>query len=361
MRTRPARPLHPAAWWLWALGLATAASRTTNLLLLALILAVVLTVVAARRPAAPWALGLRTYLLLAATVVVLRVAFRVVLGADVGPTVLFTLPELPLPDVAAGIRLGGPVSAEGLVAALQDGLRLATLLVAVGAANLLADPKRLLTHLPAALHEIGSTVVVALTVAPQLVTSIGRVRRARRLRGGNVRGLRPLGATLMPVLEDALDRSIALAAAMDARGYGRSRHVPLRQRTLTAGLLLAGVCGLCIGLYGLLDGTAPRALGSPMLVLGTLLAAAGTILAGRRVGRTVHRPDRWAAPEVGVAVLGVVAGAAVVLAGQWSPAAVYPPVPPLTWPELPTLAGAGVVAALLAAVVAPPPEAVSRR
>ena len=32
------RPLHPGAWWLWALGLATAASRTTNPLLLGLIL-----------------------------------------------------------------------------------------------------------------------------------------------------------------------------------------------------------------------------------------------------------------------------------------------------------------------------------
>ena len=28
------RALHPGAWWLWALGLATAASRTTNPLLL---------------------------------------------------------------------------------------------------------------------------------------------------------------------------------------------------------------------------------------------------------------------------------------------------------------------------------------
>ena len=35
------RALHPGAWWLWALGLATAASRTTNPLLLALIIAVV--------------------------------------------------------------------------------------------------------------------------------------------------------------------------------------------------------------------------------------------------------------------------------------------------------------------------------
>ena len=35
------RELHPVAWWIWALGLATAASRTTNPLLLGSILAVV--------------------------------------------------------------------------------------------------------------------------------------------------------------------------------------------------------------------------------------------------------------------------------------------------------------------------------
>ena len=32
--SRLPRTLHPGAWWLWALGLATAASRTTNPLLL---------------------------------------------------------------------------------------------------------------------------------------------------------------------------------------------------------------------------------------------------------------------------------------------------------------------------------------
>src|SRR3712207_8930253 len=55
---RIARDLHPAAWWVWALGLATAASRTTNPWLLGLIVAVACFTVAARRTDAPWALGL---------------------------------------------------------------------------------------------------------------------------------------------------------------------------------------------------------------------------------------------------------------------------------------------------------------
>ncbi|HBF85621.1 MAG TPA: cobalt ABC transporter permease, partial [Streptomyces sp.] len=41
------------AWWLWALGLATAASRTTNPLLLGLLVGVAGYVVAAPRPGAP--------------------------------------------------------------------------------------------------------------------------------------------------------------------------------------------------------------------------------------------------------------------------------------------------------------------
>lgn len=342
--------MHPIAWWIWALGLATAASRTTNLLLLALILTVALTVVLARRTDAPWALGLRTYLVLAAVVVGVRLLFRILLGADTGPTVVMTLPTLPLPEAAGGIRIGGPVSLEGLVASVQDGVRLATLLICVGAANLLADPKRLLTHLPAALYEIGTTVVVALTVAPQLVESVGRVRRARRLRGGETRGLRSLRAILIPVLEDALDRSIALAAAMDSRGYGRSADVPTSHRRRTTTLLLAGLCGLCVGVYGLLDGTAPAALGTPMVLAGTALAAVGLRMAGRAVRRTRYRPDSWTSREWLVASTGIAAAALTALAGTVAPSLLFPPAQPLTWPVLPTMAAAGVLIALLPAL-----------
>jgi len=71
------RTLHPIAWWIWAIGLATAASRTTNPLLLALILAVAGIVVAARRTEAPWARAFKWYLLFGLVVIGLRVAFRI--------------------------------------------------------------------------------------------------------------------------------------------------------------------------------------------------------------------------------------------------------------------------------------------
>ena len=148
--------------------MAAAASRTTNPILLLMIVAVVAFVVSARRTDAPWARGFRAYVYLGLLVIAIRVVFRVLLDAQYGGHILFELPEVPLPEAVAGIRLGGPVSAEGVLAAVYDGLRLATLLLCVGAANTLANPKRLLQSMPSALHEIGVAVTVALSVAPQL-------------------------------------------------------------------------------------------------------------------------------------------------------------------------------------------------
>ena len=66
--TTDARP-HAVAWWLWAFGLAVAALRTTNPLLLGLLGAVIIVVAAARLPGAEARATMRGFLLLAAVVV----------------------------------------------------------------------------------------------------------------------------------------------------------------------------------------------------------------------------------------------------------------------------------------------------
>lgn len=348
------RGLHPGAWWLWALGMATAASRTTDPLLLALVLSTVALVVSRRRSDAPWARGFRFYLMLGVVVVGIRVLFRMLLDGQSGATVLFTLPELPLPEAAAGIRIGGPVSLEGILAAVYDGLRLATMLACIGAANALANPKRLLKAMPGALYEVGSAVVVALSVATQLVESLHRVRRARRLRGAPGRGLHTLTSLVVPVLEDALDRSLALAAAMDARGYGRTDAASGRSRAASGALLLGGLVGVCVGLYGLLDGTSPRALGLPVMVGGVVVAAVGLRVGGRSVSRSVHRPDPWGLAEWGVAASGLAAAGVVVWASAVDPAQLHPSIRPLAWPTLAALPTLGVLTGALAGWVSPP-------
>jgi energy-coupling factor transport system permease protein len=340
---------------MWAVAMAIAASRTTNPLLLALIVAVVCLVVAARRTDSPWGRAFRLYLLLGAVIVGLRMVLHVAVGFKYGEHLLLQVPSAPLPSWAAGIEVGGPVYLEGLLGAAYEGLRLATLIACIGAANALADPKRLLRTLPGALHDIGVAVVVSITVAPQLAESVLRVRRARRLRGEQVRGLRGIGRVVLPVLQDALDRSLALAAAMDSRGYGRTTNVGRRERQRTAALMLTGLLGACVGCYGLLDATSPAVTGAPTLAVGLALALTGTWLGGRRVQRTTYRPDPWRADEWIVAAVGVCVVAAMFVAGRLDPASLTAPLQPLAAPALPVLATLALLLGALPAVAAPPP------
>ncbi|MCC5950956.1 MAG: energy-coupling factor transporter transmembrane protein EcfT [Acidimicrobiia bacterium] len=334
--------------------MATAASRTTNPLLLALLIAVVAQVVAARRTDAPWARGFKAYIILGLVVIAIRVVFRMLLDGQHGTHVLFTLPEIPLPEAAMGIRLGGPVSLEGVLAAFYDGLRLATLLICIGAANVLANPKRLLAAIPPALHEVGVAITVALTMAPQLLESGQRVRRAQRLRGDAPGRVERLRRIVVPVLTDALDRSLLLAAAMDSRGYGRRAQVPTRTRLVVSALVLAGLAGVAVGTYGLLDATTPAALGLPVVAVGLLLAGVGLSVGGRGVRRTRYRPDPWRAPEWGVATTGALVAVALVVIGGINSAGLHPSVQPLEWPTLPPLATLAILVGLLPAVLAPP-------
>lgn len=90
--------LHPGAWWLWSLGLGTAATRTTNPLLLALLIATSAYVVATCRTRAPWSRSYSAFLKLALAVLVIRLFFAVALGSPIpGTHVIVTLPELPSP------------------------------------------------------------------------------------------------------------------------------------------------------------------------------------------------------------------------------------------------------------------------
>ncbi|GAA1363828.1 CbiQ family ECF transporter T component [Streptomyces beijiangensis] len=347
--------LHAGAWWLWALGLATAASRTTNPLLLLLLVAVSGYVVAARRTDAPWARSYSVFLKLALLVLGIRVVFTVVLGSPVpGTHVLFTLPQVPLPDWFQGIQLGGKVTAEGLLASVYQALKLAALLICVGAANALANPARLLKSLPGALYEAGVAVVVAMTFAPNLVADVTRLRAARRLRGRPDTGVKALLQVGLPVLEGALERSVALAAAMDARGYGRQADVPAAVRRTTAALTLAGLLGVCAGTYGLLA-AAGGVYGLPLLLIGVALAMGGLWLGGRRAVRTRYRPDHWGPRSWLVAGSGIAVAALMIRFSSTEALALNPSTLPLAAPQLPLWPAAAILVGLLPAFAAPAP------
>jgi energy-coupling factor transport system permease protein len=350
------RGLHPAAWWLWAGCLAGAATRTTNPVLLVLIAGVAAFVVSVRRTADAWSRSLVVFVRLGLVVIGLRVALQILFGDRLPGRVVFTLPEVPLPHWAAGVSVGGPVTAEAIVQAAVDGLRLAVILICFGAANSLASPYRLLRCLPAVLYEAGVAVTVSLAFAPELVMAIGGVRDARRLRGRPTRGLAGLRGMAVPVLESALDRSIQLAASMDSRGYGRREELPVGTRWaggLTTGL---GILVMTVGLYGVLDpGSLPGG-GLPFVATGAVLVGAGIVMSGRRSTRTRYRPDVWRTAEWLVVTSGLACLASLVVASVLGVPGLQLTLDPLAVPAVPVLPLAGVVVALTPALAAPVPQ-----
>ncbi len=349
------RGLHPAAWWLWAACLAGAATRTTNPMLLALIAAVAAFVVSARRTTAPWSRSIVFFFRMGVVVIVVRVVVQVLFGDRLPGHVLFTLPQVPLPSWAAGVSIGGQVTAESVIQAAVDGLRLAVILICFGAANSLASPYRLLRCLPAILYEAGVAVTVSLAFAPEVVMAIATVRDARRLRGRPTRGVAGLRGMAIPVLESALDRSLQLASSMDARGYGRRVAVPSGTRRWGTGSTAAGLLLVLVGVYGLLDTGSLPAGGVPFVAVGAVLVGVGMAVGGRRTNRTRYRPDVWRTAEWLVVGSGVVALAGLIVAGVAGVPGLQLVITPLHFPELPLLPTVGILVGLVPAVAAPAP------
>jgi energy-coupling factor transport system permease protein len=305
------RTVHPIAWWCWAMGLAIVSTRATNALATGVLIAVTTLVVLLCGRPSPWARVFRAYLILSAAIVAVRVVFYVLVGIKTSTNPILPLPRIPLPAWTGGIEFLGPVSLTELIGAASAGLSLAALVLCFGAAIALTDPKRALRSLPASLHLLGSSAVIAVTVAPQLMESWQRIRRAQGLRGARPSGVHAVRTTSMPVLEDALDRSLSLAASMDARGYARTDHAG--NGVVVASMFTALFCAV-IGTYALLERTTPSWLALPLLGVAAAAAAVGSAVASRHTRRTRYRPDPWTPTATLIAGCGLAAAVLVSVA-----------------------------------------------
>ena len=290
-----ASQIHPGAWWLLGLALAISASLSTNPLVLLTICAYAVAVIAfAREESAPWSNSIKFYLLLAAVVVLVRLIFRVIFNYSLPQgDVLFALPEVTLNlGFGSPVALFGNVSLASMQTALIDGLRLAAIILSIGLANSLANPRKLLKSTPAALYEVATAVSVAINLAPQLIESLQRVKRARSLRGRST-GLGALAGTIIPALEDTIDKSLSLAASMDSRGFGRRGALNNSEVRVARTFSLVAISLMLIGAYLLLTTGHGQlvALGIMGLGLGFMVAAAR--LASMRSNRTRYQKQRW--------------------------------------------------------------------
>lgn len=354
--------MHPGAWWAWAICVAAAVSQITNPLLLAIAMAAVVFVVLSRRTDAPWARAFRWYFYLGVFVIGTRVVLYILVGAKTGDTVVIQLPTINMPSWAAGIQLLGPISIEGLVVAACEGLRLAAMFLCFGAANALANPRRLLRLLPSALRDVGTAVVVAVSVVPTLVLGVGRVTRAQQLRGDLRGGIHRVRRVGLPLMEETLERSLALAAAMDSRGYGALREQSRVSRLTTGAVTFLGLIGVCVGLFGLLDqGDIPLRLSLGLLIGGLGLGIVGIALAGRKSPVTIYRPDPWGLPEALTLECGLWTVGLVYAATRLHPDAASMPTEPLGVPAVPLVALAGLLIAALPGIFTPDPMLARQR
>lgn len=224
--------MHAAAWGAWVGMVMVLALVTTNPLYLAIILlGVVLVAVLAPRTGT----GITSFRALALFGVSMFAISLVIatINGNYGDHILFTVPGPEVPSWLGGLRLGGPVSAEGLAAAAIRGMAILAILLAFGVFNGAVSPQRVLRSTPAALFQASLVVTVGLTLLPASIEDLRRVREMRALRGASG-GLRDLPSLVVPAVIGGLERSMRLAEAMEARGYGAAPPLPARARLAAA-------------------------------------------------------------------------------------------------------------------------------
>ena len=329
------------AWLFWATTMLIVASSTHNPLYVVILLLIVALVSAACVPNQD-----RRAILLpfrfALTALPLAALFNG-LTAHLGDTVLVRLPDwLPL--------LGGPVTLEALLFGATNGLVLTAIFGGFTVFNQVTPVRDLVQLAPRAFHEAGVVLSIALTFIPQTTRSLARIREAQAVRGHRARGLRDWLPIVMPLLVSGLERSMGLAEAMVARGYGAvsDRAQPLRSQALLALGLLTLLAGWLAWLF----------MPWKWAAMGGMIAGAGLILAvlwraGRATPRTTYRPRRWSGRDT-LVVLGCGLSLVVVLLPlPWIDRATlyYAPYPRLTLPPFDPLIGLGLLGLLAPAML----------
>ena len=203
--------------------------------------------------------------------VAIRMIVAVIIGVPMPGRVLFRIPQLELPNFMVGIRIGGPVTSERMISALTESLLFAAIIIAISLANVWTSPHRLLKILPYRFYGFGLASSIANSITPQAAASISRVHQALRLRGDESSKVKKVRRILMPVLEESLERSIDLAAALEVRGYGRTQTTKYRPErwTFLDSLPIIGIL-LLIATLPLLNASA---LIEFVIVFGVLMTA----------------------------------------------------------------------------------------
>ena len=149
--------------------------------------------------------------------VALRVVYRGLFnGLNRGGQVLLDQPSRRLPEPINHVVLLGPITTEGLTIAVRSALPIALIILGFGLINAILNVPGLVARVShrGPVRAVAQALVIAWATLPSLTTSVRDVRRARSLRGE-----RGLAALLVPVMEQTLERAVALGTSMEVRGF----------------------------------------------------------------------------------------------------------------------------------------------
>jgi energy-coupling factor transport system permease protein len=215
--------MNSATWWIWSISLTAAALRGGENLILIITILIIIFIVAKRGTDTLWGRSFNFALQIAISAMVIRFIFAVIIGTYLPGNVVFTLPQLQMPQWLAGVRIGGEVTEQRLLSVLDESLTFALIVIAFGAATALSSPIQIIKMMSKRLYLFGVTLIIAFSVLPQILASYQRVKMARKFRGEAKINLRNFNKVLTPVLEESLERAIDLSAAMESRGFGYSK------------------------------------------------------------------------------------------------------------------------------------------
>jgi energy-coupling factor transport system permease protein len=212
--------MNSVSWWLWSITLAITSIRTQNNIFIFALILLFIVVVNQRRNTQNWANPFKLTLQLALVAMVIRLIFAVLIGTPLPGEILFSLPQLQLPEWLAGIRVGGDVTKERMLLVFTESMKFAIVLIAFGAASALSSPVQIIKSISGRVYLFGVVLIIAVSVLPQIVQSFNRVLAARRMRGLAKLSVRNFRSVITPVLEESLERALDLSAAMESRGFG---------------------------------------------------------------------------------------------------------------------------------------------
>ncbi len=283
------------AWLVWVLSAATATMIARNPLYSLLLLACSRLVnhTFARSDGAFNLQMSRGAALRLAALVLLFSGLFTALFVHAGETTLFVLPpQIPL--------AGGIITLEAFLNGAANGLLLLTLLSFFLTFNRVVTAERLARLAPAAFRDLGIVVLIALTYIPETTRHIQRIREAQAVRGQRIRGLLDWRPLVLPLLVGGLERAMALAEAMVARGFGATSRAPMSGRVL----LMLGVA-MALSFGGWVLALWWRWPGLALLGAGVLLMVAVLATTGRAVTVTRYRPRPWQATDTALLLASV--------------------------------------------------------